>query len=408
MPFHKTMIINSYSLLFKLAISISKPHLPDARSLYLCICAYFQILSIIVACPHFEYSYYLLHWTGAEGVHASAVSPLQLQTQISEDNSYIVIGRTNLPDQDVVQRLSQVNVHATIGDSHEEQEDGYIRMGPHSVLAANLHGYINIPPNASSQGYAVPRTFATTTAVDVHVQRRSILDNDVPTAGSTLPDPIYPMSSNDGHVVSQYSVAGAAAMGDAMMPRSYRFFNSTSRPPTNSQSFTNTEDSTHPREVLTSIHRHSQKEVWSPPGEHQADTNPPVPKPRQSFSSDLSRRSSSDRTNSQTSAAVGITALHPRPGSRVGIHGNPAFDSIRNDPEFSDCASAVIRNSLQKHDNNFEKAKQEIRINKLLDMGIPNINEADCERALSHCQQKTDRAAEWLLQMSDDIEERAQ
>ncbi len=46
MPFHKTMIINSDLLLI---ISISKPHLPDARSLYLC--AYFQILSIIVACP---------------------------------------------------------------------------------------------------------------------------------------------------------------------------------------------------------------------------------------------------------------------------------------------------------------------------------------------------------------------
>ena len=39
-----------------------------------------------------------------------------------------------------------------------------------------------------------------------------------------------------------------------------------------------------------------------------------------------------------------------------------------------------------------------------MEMQMSHITTEDCRGALSHCQQKMDRAAAWLLEQSDDIE----
>ena len=63
----------------------------------------------------------------------------------------------------------------------------------------------------------------------------------------------------------------------------------------------------------------------------------------------------------------------------------------------------ICRFALEQHDFDIEKAKEEVRVQILLGMLLPNIREEDCRRALVHCQQKTNRAAAWLLQKSEDI-----
>ena len=79
---------------------------------------------------------------------------------------------------------------------------------------------------------------------------------------------------------------------------------------------------------------------------------------------------------------------------------------VLSDPEFQSCAPAVCMEALKKHNYELKAAKEEIRVHMLMDMQIAYIDADDCRRALSHCQQKIDRAAAWLLEQSDDIERR--
>ena len=77
---------------------------------------------------------------------------------------------------------------------------------------------------------------------------------------------------------------------------------------------------------------------------------------------------------------------------------------ILSDPEFQGCSPDVCLKLLKRHGFEMSSAKEDIRVHMLMEMGIEHIETEDCRRALSHCQQKMDRAAEWLLEQSADIE----
>ena len=79
---------------------------------------------------------------------------------------------------------------------------------------------------------------------------------------------------------------------------------------------------------------------------------------------------------------------------------------ILSDPEFQSCTPEVCKQALEMHNYEMKAAKEEIRVHMLMEMQVAHIDPEDCRRALSHCQQKTDRAAAWLLEQSDDIERR--
>ena len=81
---------------------------------------------------------------------------------------------------------------------------------------------------------------------------------------------------------------------------------------------------------------------------------------------------------------------------------------ILSDPEFQSCGPEVCLGSLKKHKYDLSATKEEIRVHMLMEMQVAYIDAEDCRRALSHCQQKTDRAAAWLLEQSDDIGRRRQ
>ena len=125
------------------------------------------------------------------------------------------------------------------------------------------------------------------------------------------------------------------------------------------------------------------------------------------------------KTNPGTQEIKSVQPLPPKPVSlsrgSVGHKGVAAALSeteikiqslVLSDPEFQSCAPAVCMQALKKHNHELNAAKEEIRVHMLMEMQIAYIDAEDCRRALSHCQQKIDRAALWLLEQSDDIERR--
>ena len=109
------------------------------------------------------------------------------------------------------------------------------------------------------------------------------------------------------------------------------------------------------------------------------------------------------------------TQLSPKI-THPGSHGSTGFSEneiriqtlILSDPEFQSCTPEVCKQALKRHKYEIEAAKEEIRVRMLMEMQVAYITAEDCRRALSHCQQKMDRAAAWLLEQSDDIERRKQ
>lgn len=84
------------------------------------------------------------------------------------------------------------------------------------------------------------------------------------------------------------------------------------------------------------------------------------------------------------------------------------LEELLSDEEFSGCELEICKFALQQCDYDLELAREEVRVQNLLSMLLPHIREEDCRRALVHCQQKTNRAAAWLIQRSDQIDRRAQ
>jgi hypothetical protein len=84
------------------------------------------------------------------------------------------------------------------------------------------------------------------------------------------------------------------------------------------------------------------------------------------------------------------------------------LEDLLQDEEFTECELEICRFALEQQNYDVEGAKEEIRVQILLSMLLPNIREEDCRRALVHCQQKTNRAAAWLIQRSEELQKRVQ
>lgn len=132
---------------------------------------------------------------------------------------------------------------------------------------------------------------------------------------------------------------------------------------------------------------------------------------------DIDPRATNIRKGSTEESKVGISASGKQASvasKRPNSARNPFMDkeelleNILVDDEFSGCDIEICRFSLEQQGYDVDKAKEEIRVQILLGMLLPNIREEDCRRALVHCQHKTNRAAIWLLQKSEEIQRREQ
>ena len=84
------------------------------------------------------------------------------------------------------------------------------------------------------------------------------------------------------------------------------------------------------------------------------------------------------------------------------------LEELLAEEEFANCQVEICRFALEQHNFDLERTKEEIRVQNLLSMLLPHIREEDCRRALVHCQHKTNRAAAWLMQRSEELQKRAQ
>jgi hypothetical protein len=74
--------------------------------------------------------------------------------------------------------------------------------------------------------------------------------------------------------------------------------------------------------------------------------------------------------------------------------------------EFPDTGVEVCHRALESHSSDIEKAREEIQVQILLGMRIPQTDASDCRRALKHCQGKIDRAASWLVERNLELDDR--
>jgi len=66
-------------------------------------------------------------------------------------------------------------------------------------------------------------------------------------------------------------------------------------------------------------------------------------------------------------------------------------------PQASD---AICVQYLNKNKGDMDRTLEDVKVHILMDMGLDNTNAEQCRKALSHCQWKLDRAAEWLIEQS--------
>lgn len=112
--------------------------------------------------------------------------------------------------------------------------------------------------------------------------------------------------------------------------------------------------------------------------------------------------------NSSSAAPNGIRGRNGGVSPLEGLDKDDILDEILHDEEFSGFEVEICRFALEQQNYDLEYAKEEMRVQILLSMLLPHIREEDCRRALVHCQQKTNRAAAWLIQRSEELERRAQ
>ena len=187
--------------------------------------------------------------------------------------------------------------------------------------------------------------------------------------------------------------------------------------------------SVQPPAVPPRLHAHQQQQYIAESEKNHQTTKPmkpPKPPPRR-------------KTNPGAQDTVLFSPPKPVPSPRLsGSHGSSSHDSgshgadgsgshdngggtpipnkvqmkmqtlILSDPEFQSCTHEVCLKALRKCNFEMNAAKEEVRVHMLMEMRVAHITADDCRRALSHCQQKTDRAAAWLLEQSDEIERQRQ
>lgn len=79
----------------------------------------------------------------------------------------------------------------------------------------------------------------------------------------------------------------------------------------------------------------------------------------------------------------------------IGHRDMPLVDVLQL--EFPDVDPFTCKRFLEAHNYNMCEAKEHLKMEQLMSMGIPNTTIQDCKRALEHCQHSVDRAASWLL-----------
>lgn len=102
---------------------------------------------------------------------------------------------------------------------------------------------------------------------------------------------------------------------------------------------------------------------------------------------------------------VSLTSMEPTPGSakpssviNTAHSDMPLVDVLLL--EFPDMDPHTCKKILETHKYSLSEAKDYLKVEQLLAMGISNITVQDCRRALEHCQYSVDRAAGWLLDRS--------
>lgn len=74
--------------------------------------------------------------------------------------------------------------------------------------------------------------------------------------------------------------------------------------------------------------------------------------------------------------------------------------------EFPNTSRSIFNRIAEQCDWNIETIRDKFKIRQLMEMHFPYIEETDCIRALEHCQGKVDRAAAWLIDVSETISAR--
>ncbi len=257
------------------------------------------------------------------------------------------------------------------------KEDPYIEMRSHSILSGSYANIMGTLTPDQHQNLCSDSNLDFAVCIkesDDAVKIEPTMDNGRKTS-ETSHCTIYPVTKNSCH----YTESGPAVSDNIVLPSTVFGENelsgySHSIPGTEDSNFSKSLDISHVQSDFNALHTEKLSQCCA----------------------------------QEVSSSKFLSHANQQASTRVGIHGNVAFDVIRLNSEFSNCSSFLIRNALQKCKNDPKAAAQEIRVRKLMEMGVRNVSEIDCVRALSHCQQKTDRAAEWLLLISEDIKDRAQ
>lgn len=339
--------------------------------------------------------------------------------QVSEDNQYVVIVNALDPSVEEVKRNPSPPYPPP--PDLDDQED-YLKMESFPIQLQFDRGATSQNPSdhvarntvIAAQREEVPAYAETRKRNGIYNSTSSTsspLDSTPPAA---LPEPLQPVSSPPtsptaiGTVPSQYSyvtpqnatdTTTTQAVNDALMPSRVRFMSKSGKA---DNSTWNSSSNPYPISKRSESQSVKAKPPPVPPREdevgghqrHRSDVSPiqvrPKPVPRKTPTSD------NIKINGQRGT--------PSSGNKLDKTISQLQNTIISDPEFSHVSKEDCTESLVTHNFNLEKAKDSLRVKFLLGMGIPYIDAADCERALSHCQHKTDRAAEWLLQLSEDIE----
>lgn len=105
--------------------------------------------------------------------------------------------------------------------------------------------------------------------------------------------------------------------------------------------------------------------------------------------------------------------IEPRLSRRISAHSSPPppqpqqtdhsiLQQLKS--EFPNSETWIIQRAIGKWDRkSYDRLREEVNVEQLYNMKIPYITEEDCRRALTHCQNKLDRAAMWLLEQSETI-----
>lgn len=153
-----------------------------------------------------------------------------------------------------------------------------------------------------------------------------------------------------------------------------------------------------PNEVPSSLSHYQELTKGTLSGDSHYMTIPPTVPPSAAVSVVGDHQQASVDHKASTTAVQNMNSPNQAKDDKEML-----LQSFLSDKEFSGCNVEICRYALMQEGYVVEKAKENIRVQLLLDMLLPNISEEDCRRALTHCQHKVDRAAGWLLQMSEQI-----